>query len=606
MYESNEQFESTVAGAAWQYRWLVLFLAIAFGGLGWLYAQSNESWTASASLAIEDPRASTLFAAGYDASPERYVRSQAEIIAARPVAARAVEIAAAAEPPVTVSVDGILGGGLSVASSTDSDLLNLTYTDVSESRAIAVVNSIAAAYQQVGRETAASEFDAAIVELDSLIASLTAESSALQEELRRLWASDATRLALEDQLESALSRLIVFEPSSSSATPEELVENAASLAEIKLEIETLQSALARGDGDYEIQVNLDRQNDLRQRLVDLQLVRDQREVDAQLSTSGVVFFDRAKTASPSSVGVLALGGFLFGAIVGAAIAFPLAQRRRRFVSRGDPERVMGIPLIADVPNFFDERLGTNLPVVEAPGTASAESFRFVSASIALQRDRALVESGTATFTTVVFTSPAMSAGKTTAVANTAFAAALGGKRVLVIDADFSSQELTSLLIGTVAPRLGLADVVQGHATLADAVVGVNMEGAGSVDLLSAGAAVGGVSDLLSLPAAGSLFLRLSEHYDLVLVDGPPVLTVAYSTTLVRLAERVMVVLAHGQDFHSALDLRHQLDIIGIPVLGYVYNFAPLRAEMAVAGGSAADWRNSSGAGQQSEVSGADL
>nr|MDJ0923838.1 hypothetical protein [Acidimicrobiia bacterium] len=113
------------------------------------------------------------------------------------------------------------------------------------------------------------------------------------------------------------------------------------------------------------------------------------------------------------------------------------------------------------------------------------------------------------------------------------------------------------------------------------------------------------ADLLSLPATGGLFGGLSHHYDLVLIDAPPVLSVAYSTTLVRLAERVVVVLAHGQDLHGAQDLGHQLDMIGTQVLGYIYNFAPLRAEMTIAVGSAGDYRREAPDDVEAEVSGAD-
>nr|MDJ0924329.1 Wzz/FepE/Etk N-terminal domain-containing protein [Acidimicrobiia bacterium] len=488
----EEQLEPTVAGAAWQYRWLVLFLAIGFAGLGYLYATRTDSWTSTASIAVEDPRVSNLFTVGYNATPERYVGSQAEIISSRAVAARAVEIAASADPPVDVTVDYIVEEGLSVSSAGDSDLITLTYVDYSEHRAITVVNAIAAAYQEVGREAAIAEFDTAILELETSIASLTSELLGVQEELRRLRASDANRLALEDQLESAISRLLLFEPSRppvEAIPPADAVdplvpapvedpivaaiaENTARLNEIRLEIETIQAALARTDDDVELQALEDLQSDIRQRLLGLQLVRDQREVDAQLSLSGVVFYDPADKAEAGSVGLLVVGGFLFGAIVGSAIALPLSRGRRRFGSRSEPERLLGIPLVADVPSFMEERLATNLPVVEAPASASAESYRFVSAAISLQRDRVFAEEATA-FTSVMFTSPQVSAGKTTSVANTAFAAALGGNRVLVIDADFSSQDLTTMLIGSVAPRLGLADVIEGTASLGDAVVSVN-------------------------------------------------------------------------------------------------------------------------------------
>jgi tyrosine-protein kinase Etk/Wzc len=587
VYETHEQFEPTVAGAAWQYRWLVLLLAIGFAGLGWLYGSRNEAYTATASISVEDPRVSNLFTVGYDATPDRYVRSQAEIAASRVVVTRAVELAAQADPPVVADVAYVMEEGLSVEAATDSNYVSVTYSATSEHEAITLANAVTAAYQEIGREAAAAEFDAAVLELDSSITALTSELLAVEDGLRDLQSSDSSRLALEAQLETALSRLLVFRPSPASATLEELADRAARLNEIRLEIETLQTALGRQDTDLATQALVDQRNDLRQRLVDLQLVRDQREVDAQLSTSGVVFSDPAATAEPSSLGVVVLAGFVFGAIVGSAIAFPLSRGKRRFGSRSEPERALGSPLISDVPNFLEERLSTDLPVVEAPGSVSAEAFRFVSTAISVQRDRS--GPGKAAFRTVVVTSALISAGKTTVVANTAFAAALSGNRVLVVDADFTSQELTRILIGSVAPRHGLADLIQGATTLEEATVSVNMEGAGSVDLLSSGTPDVAAADLLSLPSVADVVSELAGHYDLVLVDAPPILSVAYSTSLVRLADRVVVVTSHGHDYASTQDLRYQLDMIGTPQLGYIYNFAPLRAEMTLVAGSMADW-----------------
>jgi len=587
VYETNEQFEPTVAGAAWQYRWLVLLLAIGFAGLGWLYGSTSDSYTATARLGVEDPRVSNLFTVSYNATPDRYVRSQAEIASSRVVAARAVDLAAEADPPVVADVDEILAGALSVEASTDSDLITITYSGTTEHEAITIANAMATAFQQVGREAAAAEFDAAVLELDSSITSLTTQLRDVEEQLRELETSDSSRLALEAQLENAVSRLLLFEPSPSSASVEDLAVTAARLTEVRLEIETLQTALTRQDTDLARQSLTDQRDVLQQRLTDLQLVRDQREVDAQLSTSGVVFSDPAAIAESSSIGIPVLAGFLLGAMIGSAIAFPLSRSRRRFGSRVEPQRALGSPLISDVPNFLDERLSTNLPVVEAPGSVSAEAFRFVSTAIAVQRDRA--ETGGPAFRTVVVTSALISAGKTTAVANTAFASALSGNKVLVVDADFTSQELTRILIGSVAPRHGLADLIRGSSTLEEAIVSVNMEGAGSVDLLSSGTPDVAAADLLSLPSVAQVFRDWGEQYDLILVDAPPILSVAYSTSLVRLADRVIVVTAHGHDYSSTQDLRYQLDMIGTPSLGYIYNFAPLRAEMTLVAGSMAQW-----------------
>ena len=587
VYETNEQFEPTVAGAAWQYRWLVLLLAVAFAGLGWLYGSGNDSYTATSSLGVEDPRVSNLFTVGFDATPDRYVRSQAEIVSSRVVAARAVELGAEADPPVETTVEHILNEALSVDAATDSDQITISYAGTTAYEAITMANAISTAYQQVGRDAATAAFDAAVLGLDSQITELTTQVRDVEDQVRDLDASDSSALALEAQLQTAISKLLVFEPSSPSATLDQLTENAARLDEIRLEIETLQTALAKQDTSISRQSLLDQRDDLRQRLTGLQEVRDQREVDAQLSTSGVVFSDPAAVAESGNIGIPVLGGFLFGVIIGSAIAFPLSRSRRRFGSRVEPQRALGSPLISDVPNFLDERLSTNLPVVEAPGSVSAEAFRFVSTAIAVQRDR--VESTEPAFQTVVVTSALISAGKTTVVANSAFAAALSGSKVLVVDADFTSQELTRILIGSVAPRHGLADLIQGKTSLEDATVSVNMEGAGSVDLLSSGTPDVAAADLLSLPSVARVFREWGEQYDLILVDAPPILSVAYSTSLVRLADRVIVVTAHGHDYSSTQDLRYQLDMIGTPMLGYIYNFAPLRAEMTLVAGSMAQW-----------------
>ena len=66
-------------------------------------------------------------------------------------------------------------------------------------------------------------------------------------------------------------------------------------------------------------------------------------------------------------------GLMAGAIMGASIALVLARRRRRFSGRGEPEAVFGVRLLSDVPSFYEERLDTRLPVVEAPASASAAS-----------------------------------------------------------------------------------------------------------------------------------------------------------------------------------------------------------------------------------------
>jgi capsular exopolysaccharide synthesis family protein len=294
-----------------------------------------------------------------------------------------------------------------------------------------------------------------------------------------------------------------------------------------------------------------------------------------------VLYDPAETAEPTSGVIMMALGFIGGGILGSTIALLLARRRRRFGSRSEPERVFGVRLLSDVPNFYEERLDTRLPVIEAPASASAESFRFVAAAIALQQEATVSEFGHYAFKTLVIASPSVTEGKTTVTANTAYAAARSGKRVLVVDADLAHQELTRMLHGSEEPERGLTDVIRGDAALEDAIVTASMEEIATVDLLSRGSQVGRASDFMSSERAAALFAHLGEIYDLVLIDAPPVLQVAYATTLVRLADRALIVVSHGQDYHGAEELKRSIDLIGSPMIGYVYNQAPLRRELAL-------------------------
>ncbi len=586
MYDfESQQFEPTVAGAAWQFRWLVLLLAIGFAGLGWLVADSRAAWTADAVILVEDPRSSNLFDGGANVAPERYVRNQAEIMSSLSVALRASELAAAAENPVSVSGESILSGGLSISPDEDSGLIRLSYTAEDGDSAVLLVNSVAQAYQEISGELTRRDYEVALQELDSEIVQLVITGTEIQDEIRTLRGSDAERLAIQAQLESVVSRLLLLDSTPDRATPEEFARTAAILNEIGLEIQTLRSALANEDEDPDIQTLQAQYDDIRARISSLQAVRDQRAIDAELVSTGVVFYDPAVDPVRSSAVTLAVFGFLMGAVIGSAAALPLARRRRRFGSRTEPEASLGAPLLADVPSFFEERLSTTLPTVDAPVSAAAESFRFVAAAVALQRDRLVDGTPGRAFTSVVVTSTSVSEGKTIVVANTAFAAAREGNRVLVIDADYGDQGLTRLLAGSVVPRAGLADVITGTAALNDAIVRVPMEEAGSVDLLSGGSVPGSAFDFLSSATVKDLFDVLAERYNLILIDGPPLPRVAYSTTLVRLADRVMVVVSHGSDMRGTEELRRRLELVDTPLVGYVYNLAPLRAEMTLAIGS---------------------
>lgn len=578
---TNPSIEPTPLAAAWRYRWMVLASTVLFGLLGWWYADSSETWTATSTLEVQDPRSSIVFDQVLRLDPERYVADQIEIIKSRAVAQEAVSLLTAAEPPVDIGVEKLLAN-ISVGAAASTDIISIAYSDPARGDAIAVANAVADAYQAISRSSAEATFANALTELDASIAEREAEVEAIRVQLDESRDGEADRLAIDASLQQALNEVLAFELPPATATPEELTAATAQLDQLRQRVEILQIALA-GFGDDENIGQLDNElADVRSRLGALQLRRDQLAVDAELAGNGVIFSSPAETAGQSGGTILLVLGVLTGLFIGAAIAQSLARRRRNFHHRREPQEVLNASLISDIPIFGDERLTTALPTRDAPSSAAAESFRFVATGIRL-RQRA--GDGTAQFKTVVVASATLADGKTTVAANTAFAAARDGSRVAVVDADFVNPALTRLLLpaGLAAP--GLTDVARNDVALEDVALEVIGVGGESVALFTRGTMTEAIPDFFSTNDASAMLKQLEDHFDLVVVDSPPVLRLAHGGSVVRLAHRVLVVVAHKSDIVLAEELERYLGVVGVPVLGYVYNFAPLRREMLTRGGS---------------------
>lgn len=577
----NSNTEPTPLSAAWRYRWLVIGSTLVFGLLGWWYAGSSETWTATSTLGVQDPRSSIVFDQALRLDPERYVANQIEVIKSRTVAEESVSLLGNEGPAGSVTVAQVLSF-LSVSAADSTNLISITFSDPDPDVAIVVANAVADAYQSTSRSSAEATFADALAQLDASITDREREVADIRTQLDDLRDTEADRLALETSLEQAIAEVLGFQLPASTAAPEDLATAAAQLNQLRQRVEILQVALA-GFGDTELIGQLEsEQSDVRSRLSALQLRRDQLAVDAELAGNGVIFVDPARTAQQSGSTILLVLGVLTGLFVGAAIAQSLARRRRNFHHRREPQDILNTGLISDIPIFGDERLASALPTRDAPSSAAAESFRFVATGIRLRQGAAGADGG---FKTVVVASATLADGKTTVAANAALAAARGGGRVALVDADFVNPSLTNLMMPSSMAAPGLTEVALGEATLEEVAIEVPSAGGANVTLFTRGAFTEDVPDFFSTKAAQEILKDLEQNFDLVIIDSPPVLRLAHGGSVVRLASRVLVVVAHRSDIGLAEELERYLAVVGVPVLGYVYNFAPLRREMLTRGGS---------------------
>jgi Mrp family chromosome partitioning ATPase len=87
------------------------------------------------------------------------------------------------------------------------------------------------------------------------------------------------------------------------------------------------------------------------------------------------------------------------------------------------------------------------------------------------------------------------------------------------------------------------------------------------------------ADLLRQSSAQEFFLSIREQYDLVLVDTPPLLQVAYASTLLRYVDAGLVIVGHESPVAELEEVANRMAFFGVPVLGYVYNKTPQRKDM---------------------------
>ncbi|MDX2344808.1 MAG: hypothetical protein QNL12_14275 [Acidimicrobiia bacterium] len=570
-------FQPTLLGAAWRYRLIVLLFAILFGIAGWYYGNSSQTWTATASVTVQDPLSSAVFTANEQLDPRRHVSNQSAIIRSHTVAETAERNLAAAEPPFVVSSLSI-ELGLAVQSASSTDVITISFPHVDADTAVATVNAVVEAYREVSRDAADNALASAIEELNVAISEFETELAGLAQQLADNAEVSATATRLETAIDNAVGNLLALDVPPAADDNLALGQVSDRFSELDSLIGTMQNALEEVGTPVIDDALVRQQSDLLTRLAALQLRRDELFVDAEVAGSGVAFVVEARTAAPSSVALFAVAGAIMGAMLGGALAFYLASGRRHFGDRTEPQAVLGTNLIADVPLFAEERLGTELPTVEAPSSVAAESFRFVAAGLAGRPRGSYSDGLVAQSVSVAVVAAAHLEGSTTVTANTGLAAAQAGNRVALIDADFVGQSLTRLLV-TEKPRFGLTDISPTGADTDAAGQHIATSGLGTLTLFSRGTTMTESADFFASERATAIMDRLHLDYDLVLIDTPPLLRVAYSGSILRLADATLVVVGHGGSAPNAAELRERLRTIGTPMIGYVYNRAPLRREM---------------------------
>jgi capsular exopolysaccharide synthesis family protein len=195
-----------------------------------------------------------------------------------------------------------------------------------------------------------------------------------------------------------------------------------------------------------------------------------------------------------------------------------------------------------------------LVALAAPESAAAEQFRVLHARLARLAARRPLR-------VVAVTSAGRREGRTTTAVNLALTAAIEGRPTVLVEADLRRPSLGALL--GLAPRAGLAEVLDGKAELAQAIARV-----GPLAVLLAGE-TGDPAATLRSPRVPALVDQLRAAYELVVLDAPPALAFTDGDRLASAADGALLVVRAGATPRQVVRLA--VDALGERAVGVVLN-----------------------------------
>lgn len=263
-----------------------------------------------------------------------------------------------------------------------------------------------------------------------------------------------------------------------------------------------------------------------------------------------------------------LGGFL-------AVALVLL---RKALNRGleSPEAIeqLGLPVYASIPysplqKVEEDKISrgrgrtnaeSSLLAISHPTDLAVEALRSLRTSLHF----AMLE---APNNRIMISGPSPEVGKTFVSVNLAAVIAQTGQRVLLIDVDMRRGYLHKVL--GVPAKDGLSDILSNQCTLESAI---HKTGIKNLDIISRGQIPPNPSELLMHRNLTELLSQVSERYDLVILDTPPLLAVTDAAIVGRQSGTNLIVTRYG--LNPAKEIEHTIRRFaqnGIVLRGAIFN-----------------------------------
>ena len=255
---------------------------------------------------------------------------------------------------------------------------------------------------------------------------------------------------------------------------------------------------------------------------------------------------------------------VIGFMLGCTLALLRDWMDQTLRSTDEVSSILGVPVLGVVPSMHGERsiVARGRKVHFEPNSRAAEAYRAIRTSVFFG-----VPEGKAK--TILITSAESLEGKTTLASNLAITMAQAGQKTLLLDADFRNP--MQYQVFEMNGSDGLVSLLSGTTTLERAIQASGIEG---LELLPCKTQLVNSAEIINSKSFAKLVKDLSDRYDRVIIDSPPVLPVTDAQILAAISDVTLLVLRADKSTRKNSRLaRDGLLSVGAHLLGVVVNNA---------------------------------
>lgn len=227
---------------------------------------------------------------------------------------------------------------------------------------------------------------------------------------------------------------------------------------------------------------------------------------------------------------------LFG---GTGIAFFIEYLDDSVKTSEDAEERTGVPVLGSISEVTEKDSKIEGITFSEPNSQISEGYKTIRASILLSHADSPPKS-------ILITSMNPGEGKTTTSYNLCISFALNGKKVLLLDCDL--RRPTVHKIADITNTEGVSVYLSG----ASEHFGIQKGPVPGFDIMPSGPVPPNPSELLGSQRFGKLMSFLSQKYDYIIIDSPPMLAVSDTLVISKEVEGTVLIARSGKTKYEAM------------------------------------------------------